>query len=236
MDKSRSFDVLREHCADADCRADELWSVQLHYSRFRSSFHGGTPIASDCGPPRRRDLGLGDTTIRTRALAFHPVTAGANATFVSQNAGNPVGTYSWSFNGGAPLTDGPHYTGTSSSALTISNVQQGDVGTYTVTGVNNDPLTNSISYTNSASALLSIGAPTLHVSYVSRPTWLFRGPPLLVATRWHRFAHVVTGELADGRATSDCRRQLHRHCERAIREPIFPAETIDDRRRMSPFG
>lgn len=138
-------------------------------------------------------------------LANISTTAGSTAVFASQNAGNPVAAYSWRFNGGAPLTDNAHYSGTSTGALTINNVQPSDIGTYTVTGINNDPLTNSIAYTNSASATLtiaSIGAPTLQVAYsapnviISWPAgfagYTLQGSPTLSPAIWSTFGPQVS--------------------------------------------
>ncbi len=123
------------------------------------------------GPISRRyaDVRIGTTwasvtppSAPTLSLANQTVNLGDTATFTSQNAGNPAISYSWSFNGGPPLSDNSHYAGTSTDTLIITNVQAADLGTYTVTAMNLDPIT-SATLTGSASATLSVLAPVLQV-------------------------------------------------------------------------
>jgi hypothetical protein len=127
----------------------------------------GTTWAS-VTPPAAPTLTLGNV--------YAPV--GSTAVFASQNAGNPVDTYTWSFNGGPALSDNSHYSGTATATLIISNVTVGDVGTYTITGVNTDPLPPNETLTNSASAILSTQPPRLSV--------FANGPAVVVAwpTNW----------------------------------------------------
>ena len=102
------------------------------------------------------------------SLANQTVVNGQTAVFTSQNAGNPVNTYSWQFNGGAALTDnspnsdGSYYLGSSTASLSIVNAQYGELGTYSVTGINNDFYGNTFS--NTASATLSFTPPTLAIA------------------------------------------------------------------------
>src|SRR5439155_21002097 len=54
-----------------------------------------------------------------------------NAVFASQNAGNPVDTYTWQFNGGSPLSDGPTghgstLSGSGTATLTITGATLAD--------------------------------------------------------------------------------------------------------------
>ena len=98
-----------------------------------------------------------------------------NAVFASQNAGNPVDTYQWQFNGGPALTDGPTgngstITGSSTATLTITGATAADAGVYTVTGSNTDPSNDGVianlgTLTGSASATLTFAAPRLSVAY-----------------------------------------------------------------------
>ena len=120
---------------------------------------------------RIADLRIGTTwasatppSAPTLSLANVSTTAGANAVFASQNAGNPVDSYQWRFNGGPVLVDNAHISGATTATLTIIGAQPADAGTYTVTGTNTDPL-NSNTLTGSASATLTLGKPVLGVAY-----------------------------------------------------------------------
>jgi hypothetical protein len=103
------------------------------------------------------------------------IVPGANAVFASDNAGNPITTYKWYFDGtnGTPLTDGPNPTGdgsiitnSSTGTLTIIGATAADLGTYTVVGQNTDPVT-SATLTASASATLNFISPPLNVTFQS---------------------------------------------------------------------
>ena len=104
----------------------------------------------------------------TLSLANQSIANGQTAVFASQNAGNPVNSYAWQFNGGAPLTDntpnpdGSYYLGSSTATLTIVNAQHAELGTYTVTGGNSDLYGNT--FTGTASATLSLARPTLSIT------------------------------------------------------------------------
>jgi hypothetical protein len=124
------------------------------------------------------------------------------AVFASHNAGNPVATYQWRFNGGSPLGDGPTghgstISGSTTGTLTITGATGADAGTYTVTGSNADPsgpLENGATLTGSASATLSFTPPLLSVAYsapnllVSWPTnftgFILEETPTLSPSHW----------------------------------------------------
>lgn len=80
----------------------------------------------------------------TQGPADQTVTTGGTATFTALVAGPAPLSYQWSF-GGAPLTDGPGPSGSStvagatSAQLTLSNVQLADAGPYTLTVGNGNP-------------------------------------------------------------------------------------------------
>ena len=136
------------------------------FSRRFADLRMGTTWAS-VTPPSAPTLSLANVALApgvTRAL------------FASQNAGNPVtGDYTWQFNGGAPLSDGPTghgstISGATTATLTITGATQADAGTYTVTGSNTDPSNDAVianrgTLTGSASATLTFLPPPLSVFY-----------------------------------------------------------------------
>jgi subtilisin-like proprotein convertase family protein len=88
--------------------------------------------------------------------------AGTTASFTSGATGSPTLSYRWQFNG-TPLADGSRITGSGTSSLTISNVQNIDAGNYTLV------VTNTVGSTTSAVAVLAvIGPPTISGQPVSR--------------------------------------------------------------------
>ncbi|HEY3861141.1 MAG TPA: immunoglobulin domain-containing protein [Verrucomicrobiae bacterium] len=148
--------------ANSDIHAFEVHGVQLPGNRYFSDLRIGTAWAS-VTPMSAPNLTLANVTAMP----------GATATLASQNAGNPVTTYKWYFNGtnGTPLADGPNPTGDGSTisnsatgALTIIGVTAADLGTYTVVGQNNDPISGA-ALTGSASGMLSFPRPPLTVAY-----------------------------------------------------------------------
>jgi len=151
---------------------------------------------------RLADLRIGTTWASVTPTAGPSLTLGnlsvdpgATAVFASQNAGNPATSYpyQWQFNGGHPLSDNSHITGTDTPTLTITNVQEADVGTYTVTATNLDPITSAV-LTGSASATLTINPPRLQLRLnspnliISWPTnwtgYILEGTPHLAPANW----------------------------------------------------
>lgn len=182
-----------------------------------SAVGGGAPdvgnvdsfyIKSAAAPASRRftDVRIGRTwasvtppSAPTLSLADQTVGLGQTVVvFPSQNAGNPAVAYQWQFNGGMPLSDNAHYSGTGTATLTISNVTIADLGVYTVTGVNSDPAPSGqvqfgATYTGSASATLSIAPiPSIAASgssvIVSWPTnytgWTLEHTSSLTPSSW----------------------------------------------------
>jgi hypothetical protein len=147
---------------NSDIHIFSIHGVQLPGNRYYSDLRIGTTWAS-VTPMSAPNLTLTNVFIVPRA----------NATFTSQNAGNPVATYQWYFNGtnGTPLTDGPDPSGDGSiitnsatSALTIIGAAAAELGTYTVIGSNTDPVSGD-TLVGSASATLSFLPPLMSVAY-----------------------------------------------------------------------
>jgi hypothetical protein len=67
--------------------------------------------------------------------ASQTVPVGTNVTLTATATGAPSPAYKWYFNG-APLADGSHYAGTTTSTLQISNLQTNDTGGYSVIATN----------------------------------------------------------------------------------------------------
>ena len=90
------------------------------------------------------------------AVATQPANQAAvvssNATFVIGMYGLPPFYYQWYFNG-APLTDGSHFSGTTTASLSISNVQISDGGGYGVV------VTNAYNAVTSVLATLTVLVP-----------------------------------------------------------------------------
>ena len=159
------------------------------FSRRFTDLRIGTTWAS-VTPPSAPTLSL------TNVVLAPSVT---NAVFASQNAGNPVVTYSWQFNGGSPLIDGPTghgstISGATTATLTIINATPADVGTYTVTGSNSDPSNDAVvanggTLTGSASATLTFLPPPLSVVY-SAPNAIISWP-----TNWTGYTLENTATL-----------------------------------------
>ncbi len=80
------------------------------------------------------------------------VLLGSNVTFSATATGSAVLGYQWTFNG-LPLTDGGRVTGSSTTNLTIANVQTNDAGNYQVV------VTNSYGTAASLYALLTVLVP-----------------------------------------------------------------------------
>ena len=92
------------------------------------------------------------------ATNFARTTAG----FAATATGSPTLSYRWRFNG-TPLADGSRITGSGTSSLTISNVQNTDAGNYTLV------VTNAVgATTSSVAALTVIGPPTISGQPVGR--------------------------------------------------------------------
>jgi hypothetical protein len=161
--------------ANSSIHSFAVHGVELPGNRYMSDLRIGTTWAS-VTPTSAPNLTLNNVTISPGA---------ASAVLASENAGNPVTTYSWYFNGNpTPLTDGPNTNGdgsiitnSSTGTLTIIGPKSADLGTYTVVGQNTDPVTLA-TLTGSASATLSYTPPTLRVVY-SPPNVL-----LLWPTNW----------------------------------------------------
>jgi hypothetical protein len=142
-------------------------------SRRFTDLRIGTTWAS-VTPPSAPTLSLADVVLGPGETT---------AVFASHNAGNPVATYQWRFNGGSPLGDGltghgSTISGSTTDTLTITGATGADAGTYTVTGSNADPsgpLENGATLTGSASATLSFTPPLLSVAY-SAPNLLVSWP------------------------------------------------------------
>jgi autotransporter-associated beta strand protein len=140
-------------------------------------------------PPSAPTLSLADQTVGLGQTVV---------VFASQNAGNPAVAYQWQFNGGTPLSDNSHYSGTGTATLVISNLTIADIGVYTVTGVNSDPAPSGqvqfgATYTGSASAALRIAPiPSIAASgssvIVSWPTnftgWTLQHTSSLTPSSW----------------------------------------------------
>ncbi|HZM03610.1 MAG TPA: autotransporter-associated beta strand repeat-containing protein [Candidatus Saccharimonadales bacterium] len=141
-----------------------IHGVQLPGNRYFSDLRIGTTWAS-VTPASAPSLTL--TNVGT--------SPGQVAVLTSQNAGNPVVTYQWYFNGTnkPALTNGPNpnhdgsvISGAFTGSLTISNGTTAELGTYTVVGTNTDPVTSRI-LLGSASATLSYLSPPLAVAFLT---------------------------------------------------------------------
>jgi hypothetical protein len=97
-------------------------------------------------------------TIDSQSPPGGPVSAGAGGTVnfsVTAHATHPI-SYQWSKSGTGNLTDNGHFTGTTTSSLTINTLVGGDAGTYSC------HLSNADGATDSAAITLSIASgPTI---------------------------------------------------------------------------
>jgi Immunoglobulin I-set domain/Immunoglobulin domain len=97
-------------------------------------------------------------TIDSQSPPGGPVSAGAGGTVnfsVTAHATHPI-NYQWSKSGTGNLTDNGHFTGTTTSSLTINTLVAGDAGSYSC------HLSNADGATDSAAVTLSIASgPTI---------------------------------------------------------------------------
>ena len=80
------------------------------------------------------------------------VVAGSNVTFTAVVDGTPPFSYQWYFNGSA-LSDDARISGSTTAALSISNITTADAGSYALT------VTNVSGFTNSTAAVLTVLVP-----------------------------------------------------------------------------
>jgi hypothetical protein len=131
---------------------------------------------------------------------------GAGVSFtVNASIGTTPFTYSWSYNGGAPLTDGPTANGSTiygsgTSQLTISNIQPADAGIYSATVANGSGSDTDLNH--GATNYLEVLTP---------------GPELLYAETFPFIGPFEAGESLNGvgwRATISAARSPNRVDER----------------------
>jgi hypothetical protein len=132
-------------------------------------------------------------TITTQPVS-RTVNPGATTTFTVAATGSGTLTYQWR-NNGVNLSNGARIAGTTSTSLTITNVQQTDVGNYSVA------VTDSRGTITSASAALTVNAVVafyedFESGLANWGTFVSPGTPLTISTAQHesgvQSAHVAT--------------------------------------------
>ncbi len=101
-------------------QASDAGSYKLVVSNAVGSAVSQVAVLSVTGPPSI-----------TTPPASQSVTAGTNATFTVVASGTPPLSYQWLFNG-ANIANGGQFSGVTTAALSIANVQSNNIGSYSV--------------------------------------------------------------------------------------------------------